>query len=320
MDSIINKISEIGIVPVIAIQDVEKAVPLAKALIDGGIPCAEITFRTSAGEEAIRRISKAFPDMLLGAGTVLSTAQVDKAIDAGAKFIVSPGFNPKVVDYCISKNIIIVPGCVTPSEIEQAIDKGLNTVKFFPAEQAGGLDYIKSVSAPYSTLQFMPTGGINIHNINSYLSFEKVLACGGTWMVKKDLIENSDFEQISWLCREAMKTVLGFKLKHIGINTANENEALQTAKLFEAMFGFSPSEKNSAIFADDCIEILKKPFLGEHGHIAIAVNNVKRAQAFLERKGFAFDEDTAKISSDGRKTVIYLKEQIAGFAIHLIQN
>lgn len=207
MNTVLEQLGKIRIVPVIAISDVEKAVPLAKALVAGGIPCAEVTFRTAEGEEAIRRISSEVPEVLVGAGTVLTTQQVDRAINAGAKFVVSPGFNPKVVDYCIEKGMPITPGCCTPSEMEQAIERGLEVVKFFPAEQAGGLSFIKAVAAPYTMLRFMPTGGISPKNINDYLAFDKILACGGSWMVKKDLIEAGNFEEITRLCKEAVEAI-----------------------------------------------------------------------------------------------------------------
>ena len=204
MNHILTKIKEIGIVPVIAMTDVEKAVPLAKALLAGGIPCAEITFRTAEGTECIRRIAKEVPDVLVGAGTVLKKEQVDQAITAGAKFIVSPGFNPRIVTYCLDKGIVITPGCATPSDMEAAIELGIEVVKFFPAEQAGGLAYIKAVAAPYAGLNFMPTGGINVDNLGKYLAFNRIIACGGSWMVTKDLIESDNFQEITRLCAAAV--------------------------------------------------------------------------------------------------------------------
>ena len=207
MFEILKQVEQIGIVPVIAISDIEKAVPLAKALLAGGLPCAEVTFRTKEGEESIRRIAAEVPQILLGAGTVLSTEQVDNAVNAGAKFIVSPGFNPKVAGYCVEKGIPIVPGCATPSEMEAAMELGLDAVKFFPAEQAGGLSYIKAVAAPYSGLRFMPTGGISPDNLGKYMGFRKIVACGGSWMVKKELIDTGDFDTITRLCVEAVQIV-----------------------------------------------------------------------------------------------------------------
>ena len=207
MNIVLEKLGKIGIVPVIKIDDAAKAIPLAQALAAGGIPCIEITFRTAQGEEAIKHIAKAMPEMLTGAGTVLTTEQVDRAIDAGAQFIVSPGLNPRVVAYCVQKGIPITPGCANPSDIEQALEFGLDVVKFFPAEQAGGLEYIKAVSAPYPHVQFMPTGGINAGNIAKYIAFEKILACGGSWMAGADLINAGEFEKITVLSQEAVQCV-----------------------------------------------------------------------------------------------------------------
>ncbi|MBQ6846970.1 MAG: bifunctional 4-hydroxy-2-oxoglutarate aldolase/2-dehydro-3-deoxy-phosphogluconate aldolase, partial [Oscillospiraceae bacterium] len=178
MNEVLKQIGAYGVVPVVKIDNVEDALPLGKALIDGGLPVAEVTFRTAAAEEAIRAMADAYPEMLIGAGTVLTTEQVDKAVAAGAKFIVSPGLNPKVVSYCVEKNIPITPGCSNPSDIEAAIELGLDVVKFFPAEACGGLAAIKAMSAPYGAIKFMPTGGISEKNINDYLSFGKILACG----------------------------------------------------------------------------------------------------------------------------------------------
>ena len=207
MSDVLKRIGEIGIVPVIAMSDVEKAVPLAKALLAGGIPCAEVTFRTAEGEECIRRIAAEVPEILVGAGTVLTPEQAIHAKNAGAKFVVSPGFNPRVVKFCIENDIHIVPGCSTPSDMEAAMEFGLDTVKFFPAEQAGGLAYIKACAAPYTNLRFMPTGGINAANIGTYLGFSKIIACGGSWMVTKELIDSGNFDEITRLCNEAVKIV-----------------------------------------------------------------------------------------------------------------
>ncbi len=207
MNTIINQLGQYGIVPVVVLNDSEKALPLAGALCDGGLPCAEVTFRTDAAEESIRRMSQAFPNMLIGAGTVLTTEQVDRAATAGAKFIVSPGLNPKVVTYCQEKNLPIIPGVATPSEMEQAIELGLNIVKFFPAEPSGGLAMIKAVAAPYTMLKFMPTGGINEKNVRDYLAYDKILACGGSWMVKGSLIDEDRFDEIADMCRKAVAIV-----------------------------------------------------------------------------------------------------------------
>ena len=325
MHAVLEELRKIGIIPVIKIDDASKAVPLAKALIAGGIPCAEVTFRTAQGEEAMRLInselcSGAVPGILLGAGTVLTTEQVDKAIAAGAKFIVSPGFNPKVVSYCVEKGIPVTPGCSTPSDIEKALEFGLEVVKFFPAEQAGGLEYIKAIAAPYTTVSFIPTGGINAQNIASYIAYDRVIACGGSWMVSADLINAGEFDTISALCREAQLKLLGFQMVHIGINTENEEAALKAANRFAALFGFKNKDGNSSIFSGDGIEIMKSPYLGKYGHIAIATNSVLRARAFFEREGVEFNAESVKKDPRGNLIAIYFKEEIGGFAVHLVQK
>lgn len=202
-----KRIEELGIVPVVVLQDTKDAKPLAEALCDGGLPCAEVTFRTEAAKESIRIMTEAFPQMLVGAGTVLTTAQVDAAVAAGAKFIVSPGFDPEIVDYCLDKQIPVFPGCITPSEIAQAVKRGLRVVKFFPAQQFGGVATIKALSAPYVGLKFMPTGGVNAANLKDYFGCKSVIACGGSWMVKGDLIAAGKFDEIRQMTSEAVKLV-----------------------------------------------------------------------------------------------------------------
>ena len=207
MNKVIEELCGYKVIPVVVINRAEDAAHLAKALCEGGLKCAEVTFRTDAAQEAIRIMSREYPDMMVGAGTVLTTDQVDRAVSAGAKFIVSPGFDPEVVDYCIDKNIPVVPGCITPSEVAQGVKRGLEVIKFFPAEQAGGVAMIKALAAPFTGVRFMPTGGINAGNLEQYLSFPKIAACGGSWMVKADLIDSKDFEKITELTKEAVELV-----------------------------------------------------------------------------------------------------------------
>lgn len=207
MNKTLEELCSYGVIPVVVLNRTEDAKPLAKALCEGGLKCAEVTFRTDAAQESIRIMSKEYPDMMVGAGTVLTIDQVDRAVGAGAKFIVSPGFDPEIVDYCIDKNIPVVPGCMTPSEVAQGVKRGLEVLKFFPAEQAGGVAMIKAMAAPYTSVRFMPTGGINAGNLEQYLSFKKIVACGGSWMVKADLIDSGDFEKITQLTKEAVGLV-----------------------------------------------------------------------------------------------------------------
>lgn len=213
MSTVAEKIAGFGVVPVVVLEDVKDAAPLAKALVEGGLPCAEVTFRTAAAEESIRVMTTEYPDMFVGAGTVLTIEQVDRAVAAGAKFIVSPGFDPEIVDYCLEKEIPVFPGCITPSEVAQAVKRGLKVVKFFPAEQFGGVATIKAMAAPYVGLKFMPTGGVSAKNLESYLSCDKIVACGGSWMVKGDLVKAGKFDEIKAMTEEAVKLVAEIRNK-----------------------------------------------------------------------------------------------------------
>ncbi len=207
MTEMMQQLKKIGIIPVVVLNDVKDALPLAERLMKGGLPCAEVTFRTDAAEESIRRIAKEFPDMIVGAGTVLTTEQADRAIGAGSKFIVSPGFNPKVTEYVLKKGVPMTPGVCTPTEIEAAMSLGLDVLKFFPAEPSGGLGMIKAVCAAYVKLQIMPTGGINANNVRDYLKYDRIVACGGSWMVNGKLISEGKFDEIETLVREAANIV-----------------------------------------------------------------------------------------------------------------
>lgn len=318
--TLFEKIGRMGIVPVVKLEDAADAAPLARALCKGGLPCAEVTFRTEAASCAIKNMKEACPEMLVGAGTVLTVSQVKEAVSSGAEFIVSPGLNPEVVEYCTQNDIPILPGCANPSDIEQAIRYGLKVVKFFPAEAAGGIKAIKAMSDPYHMIKFMPTGGINPENVNEYLNFDKVLACGGTWMVPSELFEKKQFDRICELTREAVWTMLDFKLAHVGINCDNETEAHKVADSFEKIFGFRSNENPSSIFSSTFVETMKTPFLGTKGHIAIAANSVERAKAYLERTGVVFNEESAVYRKDGKMQAVYMKEEIGGFAVHLVRN
>ncbi len=208
MSTVNNKISEIGVVPVIKLSNPERdAAPLAKALCEGGVPVAEVTFRAAGADTAIRLMKEACPEMLVGAGTVLSTEQIDKAIAAGAEFIVSPGLDVELVKYCQEKNIPIYPGCTTPTDYHAAYKLGLEIIKFFPAEQSGGLSKIKAMSAPFPMFKVMPTGGISLKNLKEYLSAPVICACGGSYMVTADLIENNKWDEIIDLCKQSVEIV-----------------------------------------------------------------------------------------------------------------
>ena len=207
MNTTLEKLGKFGVVPVVVLDDVKDAAPLAKALCDGGLACAEVTFRTDAAEESIRIMTSQYPEMIVGAGTVLTKEQVDRAVAAGARFIVTPGLDQEIVRYCMEKDIPVTPGVVTPSELAQAYALGLRLVKFFPAEPSGGLPMIKALAAPYNMMQFMPTGGISAATLTDYLHYEKIFACGGSWMVKGSLIKAGEFDKITELTREAVELV-----------------------------------------------------------------------------------------------------------------
>ena len=320
MNDITRRIYNCGIVPTVKISDPNKAVPTARALYRGGIDIVEIVFRTDAAEEAIRRISAECPEVLVGAGTVLTTAQVDAAVNAGAKFIVTPGFNPDTVKYCVAKNIPIVPGAITPGEMEQAMALGLDTVKFFPAEASGGIPFLKAVAGPYKSLKFMPTGGIDEKNLASYTALPNVVACGGSFPAKESLIEAEDYDAITRIAAETMKKMLGFEIKHIGINSADEKEAAKTADALSLMLGLEKDDRAGATFVGTLFEVLKKPFRGTCGHIAVSTNSPDRARAYLERLGFEFDESSASYDEAGRLKVVYFKDEFGKFAFHLIKK
>lgn len=318
-DQLMKKIQTIGLVPVVKIDDAANAVPLAKAMIAGGLPVAEVTFRTAAAEEAITNIAREVPEMLLGAGTVTNVEFAKKAVAAGAKFLVSPGFNPAVVDWALEHNVPIVPGVCTPSDIEAGLSRNLSTLKFFPAEASGGVDMLKNFAGPFPNLMFMPTGGINAKNLGSYASLSNVLAVGGSWMVKGDLIENENWDEITALCAEAVQALQGLRFAHMGINETSKEAALKAAAAFE-LLGMTKKVGNSSTFLNSDIEVTHAPFNGTHGHIGFACYNVDRTASYLESKGFTIDQESVKRNDNGTMKSCYFNEEIAGFAFHLIKG
>ena len=318
MNALLEEISLIGIVPVVAIDDAAKGEQLAAALKEGGIPCVEITFRTAAAPEAIRRIAAAHPDMLIGAGTVLTVDQAAKAIECGARFIVSPGLNRKVVEFCLSKGVPITPGIATPTEVEAALDYGLDVVKFFPAEAAGGIAYLNAISAPYKNIRFIPTGGIDEALLLTYLKSPKVVACGGSWMVKADLINNGKFDEIRTLSANAVSGMLGLQLRHVGINCGNADESHQTATRLAELLQCPLRSGNSSNFVGTQFEFMKQPGQGKHGHLAMGTNFIDRAVAHFNRRGVKIRPET-KVEKNGRLQSVYLDIDLAGFAVHLLQ-
>ncbi len=316
MTELETKLYETGVFPVITMKDPEKAEGLAHALCAGGLPAAEITFRVAGAAEAIRRMRAAEPDMLVGAGTVLTREQVDEAIAAGVHFVVTPGLDPNIVTYCQEKGVPVIPGCATPSDLALANALGLTTVKFFPAEAAGGMAMIKAMSAPYPMMKFMPTGGINADNLHEYLASDKVIACGGSFMVKEADLEAGDFDAIREKTAAAVRGMLNFRLFHVGINNPDADTAKAGIDVLTDMFGESTRESRSAFFYGSWFEVMKKIGRGAQGHIGIATPNIDRAVAYMKRKGYEFIEESRGYDAAGHLTVIYFKDEVMGFALH----
>jgi len=319
MNDILEEIGNYGIIPMVKIEDAKDAVPLGKALINGGLPVAEITFRTDEAKQAIKNITEELPDVLVGAGTVLNLENAKAAVDGGAKFIVTPGFDEKVVQYCLDNNIPVMPGCGSATDLQRALSFGLEVVKFFPAKDLGGVSTLKAMSGPFGMMRFIPTGGVNADNLNEYLSFEKVLACGGSWLVKSDLIREGKFDEITNLARQATDTMLGFELAHVGINAEDPETSLKIAENFASLFNMPLKQGNTSNYAGSGIEVNKQPGAGKNGHLAIKTNSIQRAVAYLERKGAKVDMNTAKYKGE-KMVAVYLSEEVGGFAVHLLQK
>ncbi len=317
MNAVIGKIGEIGIVPVIKIEKAENAIPLVEALVAGGLPCAEFTFRSGAAADSIARVAKAHPEIPVGAGTVINRELAERAVDSGATFIVSPGFNPSVVDWCLSRGVPVIPGVNNPSLVEQALERGLGILKFFPAEASGGTAMLDALSGPFPGVSFIPTGGIDLANLAEYAKRPNVHAIGGTWMVRPELVESGNWDAVTSLAREASLAVQGFSFAHLGINSDTATRAGETSAFF-ANLGLVPKEGASSIFNDTVIEVMKSPFRGSMGHIGFRCWNVERSLKYLETLGFRAVPETVKIEK-GRVTVAYLDREVGGFAIHLVR-
>lgn len=314
-----DAIAEVGIVPVINIPRPELAVPLAKALRAGGIPILEVTLRNDTALESLRRIKAEDPAMLVGAGTVLTCAQVDDALAAGADYIVTPGFNPRVVAHCQAAGVPVLPGCVTPTEIEAGREAGLRLFKFFPSEQLGGVKTIRELSGPYRDVRFVPTSGITLANMPTYLSCDCVAAVGGSCMAPAALVRAGEWTGITALCREAVRASLGFQIMHVGINGGpddGEANARRLAEIFD--MPYVPGGRSD--FAGTAVECCKEAFPGEKGHIAIGTYSVERAVANLRARGVRMREEFKNTDAQGRLIAVYLEEEIGGFAIHLLKR
>ncbi len=318
MDAL-TRLGNCGVVPVVVIDDAKDAVPTAKALLAGGVDVMEITLRTAAGLEAIKQVAENCPEICVGAGTVLTMEQAKQAVEAGAKFIVSPGFDRELVIWCISSGVAVTPGCVTPTEITEALNLGLKVLKFFPANIYGGLPAMKALSGPFGDVKFIPTGGVSDKNLSEYVSVPFIHAVGGSWLCAKADIAAGKFDKITALCAEARNVCLGYEMGHIGINCNDADESMAVANDFNTLFGFAVKEGSSSNFASSGIEVMKSKYLGDSGHIAIKTANIARAVADLAAKGFEIDTETAKYKGE-KMIAVYLKKNVGGFAIHLLQK
>jgi 2-dehydro-3-deoxyphosphogluconate aldolase / (4S)-4-hydroxy-2-oxoglutarate aldolase len=313
MNKTLEQIGLCGIVPVVTINDARHAGPLAEALSEGGLPCIEVTFRTAAAPAAIGAIAKQHPSMLLGAGTVLTVDQAKQAVDLGSRYIVSPGLNRKVVEYCLTHDIPITPGVATPTEVEAALDLGLNVVKFFPAEPLGGLPYLKAIAAPYTLVKFIPTGGIDESNLLGYLKFPSVVACGGSWMVKADLISGGRFDEIRAITSRAVGQMLGFTLRH------------SAAELSDAAI-IDLKDRLAQLLALSAAEIepwsVTKAFGQPSGekpeHLFISTNFINRAVAYFERRGVAMRPGTRE-EKNRQLLSVEMDREVDGISLRLLQ-
>ncbi len=314
---VLEQLQLAGLVPVIAIQDANDAEPLARALLEGGLPCAEVTFRTSAAQESIRRIAKAFPEMLLGAGTVLTVDQVKAALDCGARYIVSPGLNPKVVEYCLSRSVAVTPGVATPSDVEQALELGLEVVKFFPAEATGGLPYLKALSGPYGKVRFIPTGGIDESNLLPYLKFPKTLACGGSWMVKPELITAKQFDKIRDLTARAVQLMLGLTLEKVALAAKDVHDVSQLGKVLSDLLLQPARKADSSLQVGTHFIVFKKEEDFPKHILLIGTHFPDRALFFLRTRGVEKKEG-GRFTISGGVEGETLDLDLGGFAVGLI--
>lgn len=317
----LEKIGLAGLVPVVVIDNADDAVPAAEALLQADLQVMEITMRTQAGIQAIKNVAAACPEMLVGAGTILSLEKCQEAVAAGAKFIVSPGFNEKIVSWCVENDVPITPGCVTPTEIEQALAYGIRTVKFFPADVYGGAKACKALYGPYraADVSFIPTGGVNNDNLAEYADKPYIHAVGGGWLCQPKAVNSHDFAAITTTACQAIDILLGFEIAHLGINQENSDTSLAVAEKLQRAFGFPLKQGSSSNFAGSYVEVMKENYLGRNGHLAIRTNSIKRAVYYLQLRGFAVDEKTAKYKGDNM-IAVYLKDEFGGFAVHLLQK
>lgn len=315
------RVAETGILPVIAIPSVEAAVPLADALVAGGVRSIEVTLRNPWALEAIAAIRAAHPDMAIGAGTILAESQVVAAQQAGADFLVSPGFDPEIVRTAQAAGLPIVPGVVNPSQVTAAVKMGLKVLKFFPAEQSGGIPALTLLHGPFPDVTFVPTGGLTLANLGAYLDRPFVAACGGSYMAKTSDIAAGNWAKITDLCRQCIDISLGFSLAHVGLNTGDAATAASTVARFADLFRLPVRDGRSSAFAGTAVECMKTPFYGAMGHIGFSVRSVERALAWYRARGIPVREESIRRTADGaRLQSFYLAEEPGGFAVHVVKK
>ena len=319
MDAL-TRIAECGILPVISLSKIDDALPLATALTAGGISALEVTLRTGCALDAIHSISASCPDLAVGAGTVLTCEQADAAMAAGASFLVTPGYLPALVEYCAGRNYPIVPGCTSASDIAAAAAQGCRVVKYFPSEPLGGIAAIKLLSGPFPQIKFVPTGGMTMDNISSYLREDCIAACGGSFMAKSKDIEAGNFAFITEQCKKAMDISLGFELAHVGVNNENAQEANLLAARMAGLFRLPVKAGHSSTFAGKAVEYMYKPYFGAKGHIGFYTNSVSRALAYFKNQGIEIREESIRRDEKGKLVSFYLKEEIGGFAVHVVRR
>lgn len=313
-------ISAVGVLPVIKIEDKDTAVQLATAIRAGGINAMEVTARNETAFESISMIKAAFPDMMVGAGTITNVEMVKTAVKAGADFIVSPGFGREMVRYCVDNGIPVTPGCVSPSEVQEAKEMGLCTVKFFPANRYGGVAGIKDLVGPFGKMKFIPTCGISFDNLGEYMACSAVAAVGGSFMAKADVIALHDWQTITDNCRKAVEIALGFELAHVGLNCADKNEAMSWANDLNLRFPLGVKAGGKSTFLGSVVELMHIPCYGTHGHIGFKVNSGERAKAYFESMGLPIIEESISYDAKGQIKFFYLKDEVGGFALHIIRK
>lgn len=315
-----ERIAGIGILPVIGLKDRTKALPLADALISGGVPVLEITLRSDCALSCIEDIVRNRPEMVVGAGTVLNKEQADAAMKAGASYLVTPGYSDELVSYCVEKGYPIVPGCGTSGEVMRAVERGLRTLKFFPAEPSGGIAALKLLSGPFSGVKFVPTGGMTMDNIGSYLSQDCIAACGGSFMAKADDVTQGNWDAIERACRRCVDISMGFELAHVGLNHSDSESAQENARALAGMFGLPVKVGNSSTFAAKSVEFMHSLYYGEKGHIGFYTNSVARSLAYFRDRGVAVREESIRADASGKLVSFYLEQEIGGFAVHVVRK